>query len=276
MALVTICSSCGKRKGTHEAALPAKKLVNVAYGNHPLQQMDVYLPAGRSSATTAVMLLLHGGAWVSGDKVDMNDAVLRLQQLMPGVALINVNYRLGALPATNIWPAQLNDVRKAIHFIQTNAADYHVDETRIALGGASAGAHLALLAAYTDKTGVIKAVADLFGPSDMTALYQRSSSYQSLLAVFMSGTPGSNPVAYRNASPIAFVDGSPVPTIILHGSQDYVVPVQQSEILFQRLQHTGVKSEFHLYSGEGHGFWTPANTADAFQKIATFVQNHLQ
>ncbi len=275
MAFVLFGTACDKTE-TEGTMLPAQDILNVAYGADPQQTMDIYLPAGRSTTATKALLLLHGGAWVSGDKAEMTGAVLALKAMLPDYAFFNINYRL-ATSGGNLWPTQLNDVNAAVNFIINNSNEYKFNSNLMAIGGASAGAHLALLKAYTGNNGNFKAAVDLFGPTDMADLYQFSTgSTQFVLGLFMSGTPATNPSAYYSASPLFAVNSSSVPTIILHGTLDNIVPIRQSDSLNNRLAAAGRIKEYYKYTGEGHGIWSVANTADAYAKVAAFLNLHVK
>jgi acetyl esterase/lipase len=280
MALMVIGTSCKKNGGdtgnNGNTTLQAQEILNVSYGSDQLQNMDVYLPAGRTTANTKALVMIHGGAWVGGDKTDMNEAIASLRTQLPDFALFNINYRLASLPATNLWPAQLDDVNAAMAFITSKAGDYKFNGNKIAIGGASAGAHLALLKAYKQNSGNIKAVVDMFGPTDMSDLFVKNASYQPLLTIFMGGSPTSNPSAYTNASPLFAVSAVSVPTIILHGTADAVVPITESDSLNNRLTTAGVAHQYEKYAMEGHGFWSAPNTADALSKIASFIKTYVQ
>lgn len=254
--------------------IPAEDLLNVSYGSDPLQKMDVYLPANRSKDSTKILFLIHGGGWIAGDKNDFADAVNYFKVQLPYYAIVNMNYRLAALPAQNIWPTQLNDVNSAISFLESKSSEYKINSNKIAIGGASAGGHLALLKAYKYNTGNIKTVVDLFGPTDMADLYNFNASYQTLLTLFMQGTPISNASNYYNASPLNFVSNLVPPTIIFHGGLDATVPIKQSDSLHVRLTNAGVIKQYHIYPTEGHG-WTGANAIDTYTKMLNFIKQNM-
>jgi acetyl esterase/lipase len=270
MALIVLNTSCKKNETNNVSQW--QEIKNVSYGTDALQNMDVYLPAARSSTSTKALILIHGGAWVGGDKTDMDSAVTSLKSLLPDYAIFNINYRLAALPSTNLWPTQLNDVNSAVDFIVSKSAEYNFNSSKMAIGGASAGAHLALLKAYKQNSANLKAVVDMFGPTDMKDLYIKNTNYQPLLTIFMGGTPTTNPAAYSNASPLFAVNTNTVPTILLHGTADIVVPISESDSLSNRLTAAGITNQFEKYQFEGHGFWSAANSADAYSKIAAFIK----
>ncbi|MBK8496196.1 MAG: alpha/beta hydrolase [Chitinophagaceae bacterium] len=118
-----------------QSLIPRKTTLNVAYGTDPLQKMDIYLPANRSVATTKVIILIHGGAWISGDKSEFNPAIIdSLKNRVPDYAIFNINYRLGALPTTNVFPTQELDVKAAVEFIFGNRASYLVSDKFVLMG----------------------------------------------------------------------------------------------------------------------------------------------
>ncbi len=274
MALMVTGSAC--KKNESESTLPAQELLNVSYGADAQQKMDIYLPAGRSTTATKALILIHGGAWVSGDKAEMNDAINTFKTLLPDYAFFNINYRL-ATTGGNLWPTQLNDVDAAVNFIINRSSEYKFNDKLMAIGGASAGAHLALLQAYKSNNGNFKAAVDLFGPTDMKDLYNFSpANTKFVLELFMGGSPSANPTGYTNASPLFAVSSSSIPTIILHGTLDNIVPLHQSDSLNNRLAASGVTKQYEKYTGEGHGIWSTANTIDAFTKIAAFLKLHVK
>jgi acetyl esterase/lipase len=270
-------TSC--KKGIDEALnqnLKEETYTNIAYGNDSKQQMDVYLPAGRSD-TTKLIILIHGGAWVQGDKAEFTPYIADLKQRFPGYAFINVNYRL-ASQTENHFPAQENDIKAAITFIYQKRNEYHISD-KIGLLGASAGGHLALLHAYKYQSPVkIKAVASFFGPTDMAGMYAAQSTplHQSLMQLLVGGTPSSHPVLYEQSSPLFFANAQSPPTILFHGSLDNIVPVSHSVNLKNKLQLLGVANQYHFYQTEGHEVWSQTNMNDAFSKIEAFFKVHMQ
>lgn len=237
--------------------------------------MDVYLPAGRSTDKTKVLIMIHGGAWASGDKVDFNSYITKIQQMMPDYAVFNINYRL-YVPG-NEFPAQENDVRSAVEYIYNNRSSYHVSDNFVLLG-ASAGAHLALLQAYKNNSTVKpKAVVDFFGPTDMAALYSFYVSVSDVwtllgLNALLNGTPSTNAQMYANSSPINFATAQSPPTIILQGGADATVPKEQSIALQSKLNDLKVKNELVYYQDLGHGDWPENKFNESLEKIKAFLK----
>ncbi len=246
---------------------------NVKYGNDPLQTMDIHIPAAQSSQPLKALILLHGGAWMSGDKSDFDTAVLYFKEHLTGYAIFNLNYRLASITGANAWPTQINDVALAMNYIKMRHDEFNIDKSKLVIGGASAGAHLALLQAYrSNSDNTIKAVVDLFGPTNLTALYSSNPQYPILFDKFFGGSPVQLPQKYEEASPYLSVTPQSPPTIIFHGSADPVVPVSQSDTLYNRLMNAGVTVERKIYPGEQHG-WYGEKQTDTFERIVTFLNS---
>lgn len=252
-----------------------KTVLDVAYGSDPAQKMDVYLPANRNTTETKVLVLVHGGGWTSGDKTELNEYLPVFKQRLPGYAIINMNYRLGQLPSTNPFPTQELDVKAAFDAIVAKADEYGYNREKLAALGVSAGAHLVLLQAYKNNTPKLKAVVDMFGPTDLAAMYNdaTTSLEQLILQALLKGTPSTNAELYQTSSPISYVSAQSPPTLILQGGADPLVKPSQSTALKLKLEAANVPVQMVLYPTEGHG-WTGANLTDTYNKIEAFLKTY--
>lgn len=250
----------------------------VMYGSDTAQNMDIYLPANRDTNNTKIVFFIHGGGWNTGDKSDFNEAITSIRNNLSDYAIININYRL-AINGKNRFPAQMEDIQLALNFIINNAKEYKINSNKICLVGASAGAHLAMLHAYkNNSSGKIKAVIDLFGPADLVDLYNNHPIPQEarlILINFLGTTPATNAQLYLEASPINYISAQTVPTKIFHGTQDFIVPVSQSNMLKAKLQLYNVKVEMTTYPTEGHG-WLGNNLLDTYTKAVQFIKENVQ
>lgn len=274
---ITLLFSCKKESTiTDPVVVQASTMLNVNYGAVANQNMDLYLPAGRSTAVTKVIIMVHGGAWFAGDKSDLSAFVDTLKRRLPDYAIFNINYRLSAFP-NNIFPSQELDVKAAVEYIYNKRSDYLISD-KFVFVGVSAGAHLSLLHAYKYNSPVkIKTVIDFFGPTDMTDLYNNPGAVpQASITTIVGATPTSNPLLYQQSSPVNFVSATSCPTLILQGGADPLVnPVSQSGVLNNKLVTAAVASQFVLYPGKGHGDdWGPDIFFDAFNKVQAFLALH--
>jgi acetyl esterase/lipase len=249
----------------------AKTSIDVSYGSDVAKKMDVYLPAGRSTDSTRAIILVHGGAWNAGDKTDFAEYITVLKQRLPDYAIFNINYRLAN--GSNLFPTQENDVQEALNFIITHSSEYGFNTQRLALLGASAGGHLALLQAYKHTGPAFDAVVDFFGPTDLADMYAHPTNPLIPLAVasVVGATPAANPAIYQQSSPINFVTSASAPTIILQGGMDPLVNPSQSVALKNKLTSLNVDNQYVFYPTEGHG-WVGASLTDSFDKIEAFLK----
>jgi acetyl esterase/lipase len=273
LLLFVFVTGCQKEDTRQDNA--EKTMLDVAYGSDPAQKMDIYLPANRNTTETKVLVLVHGGSWSSGDKTELNEYLPVFKQRLPGYAIFNINYRLGQLPSTNPFPTQEMDVKAAFDAIVTKAEEYGFNREKMAALGVSAGAHLVLLQAYKNNTPKLKAVVDMFGPTDLVAMYNGATTQleQFILQSLLKGTPTTNAELYQTSSPINYVSAQSPPTLILQGGADPLVAPSQSTALKTKLEAANVPVQMVLYPTEGHG-WTGANLTDSYNKIEAFLKTY--
>ena len=233
-----------------------RKFLNCSYGEDHKQALDIYLPNEGIGPFPAV-LFLHGGGWSGGKK---NDAQLLpfMSGVKRGYAVIGVGYRL----VPNIhYPENLFDVKAALRWLHENADTYLLDPERIALAGASAGAQLAMMTAFTmgqavfegaplGPTCTVRAVVDQYGPSDFlkqNAQFDESGfpriappapDAMDAVAVMLGVQSSRIPHLMRFLNPIDNVHPDIPPVLIQHGKYDPVIPYQQSTALYQKIADT--------------------------------------
>ena len=251
-ALLVLGCACKRSPPTDPTPVPAQSFANVAYGADPAQVMDIVLPAGRSS-TTAVIVFIHGGGWSGGDKAIFTTTDLK-KFTDRGYATANINYRLASTPANIRDPILSQDVTAALDFLAGRAGQYQVASARFGLVGHSAGAHLALLAAYKyDPTRRIKAVASLAGPTDLTdATFLAIPGIRETIENYLGVTQAAQPARWTGASPVSVATATSAPTILLQGQQDVLVPFTLAEKLQIRLAALQVPVEYDLFAAYNH------------------------
>ena len=270
LSLLFLAIAC--KKESNDDTNAERSYMDVAYGTHSLQKIDVYLPANRDTTATKLMILIHGGAWIEGDKADFTASINDIKKLLPGYAFANINYRLYS-SGQNKFPAQEDDVKAAVSFLLSKRAEYKYAD-KVVLLGASAGAHLALLQGYKHADMIApKAIVSYFGPTDLAYLYNHPAQplVPTMLANIIGFTPTQNASIYTNSSPINFVTGKSAPTILLQGDADILVPVDQVYLLKNKLNTAGVTNQVIVYPGEQHGF-TATTMDDSINKIISFLK----
>ncbi len=278
LMLISIFFACKKKEIIIEPTpvIPAKVMLDVAYGTDANQKMDVYLPQNRT-ADTKIIVTIHGGAWFSGDKIDMNFILDSLRKRLPTYAFVNINYRLAFAPL-NVFPSANNDVSNALSFLQSKKAEYIISDKSV-LFGLSAGGHLALYEAYKNNSANnIKGVISAFGIPDVADMWINPAGTPSFSRLGLSNYIGvsytTNPVIYAQASPTTYATASSVPTQLFHGTADTLVRYQQSVNLKNKLTTLGVPVQYTEYAGEGHG-WFGAPLSDTYARITVFVKQYL-
>ena len=237
-------------------------------------RLDVYEPEVAGNVLRPAIMAIHGGGWRGGSKSDYGRSLLRF--VKSGFVLIAADYRLSR-PGKSSWPGNLEDLESALTWVRANADRLHIDPRRIAVIGASAGAHLALLLAETtarrdQKSPVIRAVIDFYGPTDLEGLRKSQPRTRSSTDLMIGGTPETLPDRFTDASPIHRVAESHPPTWIVHGSDDLVVPVAQSRSYADSLNASGVRNALVILPNTRHGFGLQAGDRDLFPEILQFLR----
>lgn len=261
--------SCSIDQEKDSDLLPALEISNASYGADARQKMDVYLPAGRSAEETPVLIYVHGGAWIDGDKSEFLQVKPLVEQIFPGYAMISFNYRLyDFVSKQNRFPAQEEDVKAALVYIRSKLAEWNVSD-KIILSGASAGGHLALLHGLKNRESDIKGLIAFFPPTDLTSLFGFNNLTTLGLTEIMGGSPLTVPANYQNSSPVNFASSDDPSIIFFHGEIDQVVPISQSERLEMALKNAQIRHQFVRVPNQGHGFTAETN-ASLLRQAKTF------
>ncbi|GAA4304701.1 alpha/beta hydrolase [Aestuariibaculum suncheonense] len=275
LLLFTIVLSCSDETGEiiEKIKTPYKEIINVSYGNDTNQTFDIYLPENRNSKTKT-MILIHGGAWVSGDKTDMNTLITLYKKDFPNIAIVSINYRL-ANETNPPFPMQINDITEVINHLKQYKNSYKISE-EFGLLGISAGGHLALLWSYAfDAQKNIKMVVGIVSPTNFTdPVYLNSTNPQLKLFLSIYNINPDDIGFLEKISPLHQVNSSSPPTIFFNGEQDPLIPNSQGYDLKNKLTALGIENEFTLYPNAGHGWETP-ELLDTWEKIKNFTKVHL-
>jgi acetyl esterase/lipase len=252
---------------------------NVPYGPGPLR-LDVYRPESAGSDRHPAVILIHGGGWTSFDKSTMKAMGQFLAR--SGFVAFSVDYRLFH-EGENRWPAQLDDVQRAVRWVRANAEKYGVNAEKIGAFGHSAGAQLAallgmeetrdnsdaVLAKYSSR---VQAVVDYSGPTDFTTEHDPDGI--SFLTNFLGTDYSKHPDVWRDASPVFHADKSDAAFLIIHGTQDPNVPIAQAQELYDKLKAAGVPVSFAKID-DGHTFQKPESRRQLALESRDFFQQYL-
>ena len=201
------------------------------------------------------VVVFHGGGWLDGSKEETSDRVCR-RYLQKGFLVANVEYRQGA-----VGPAA-EDASAALAWVIRHASDYRIDLDRIVVTGESAGAQLALLAAFRSDERVA-AVVNFYGVTDFLPLLDRPAIRQVLPAVDREATA-------RSLSPLTYVRRGLPPVFSIHGTADEVVPIGQTEALTRAIVQAGGKATELSIEGGKHGF-SRRQQEEAYEAVFDFL-----
>ena len=247
-------------------------LIDLAYDDASAQQrLDLYLPA--ATGPSPVIIYLHGGGWVGGDKASPDDVAVIAPLVEHGFAVVSANYRFATEAR---FPAQLDDARAALAWARANATRYGLDTKRLGAFGVSAGAHLAVLLGIVEGSTVVRSVVDWAGPIDLVDMRADMSDRRcsgayvdpddpgSFWAQLVGGPVASETAAAHAADPRSYLTAdanAALPRfLVVHGDRDCTVPMRQSERLVDALRAAAGPDAvtFDLVRGAGHAHEFPA------------------
>lgn len=236
---------------------------DLSYGTHERQTVDLCIPEG-ATGDIGMVLFIHGGAWIGGDKNGYREA-MNYGASSLGVATASVNYRYISEDVDLL--DVLDDIEASLAKVKQKGAEAGVNINKVLLTGDSAGAHLSLLYAYARKnTAPVTPVAVVSnsGPTDLyddNFYHNNSMGDTSHIAQLMSNACGqsftyeekeSAKEALYSVSPVSYVSADCVPTVINHGNADTIVPFSNAVALDALLTQYGVEHEFNVYDGADH------------------------
>ncbi|MFN4180378.1 MAG: alpha/beta fold hydrolase [Armatimonadota bacterium] len=272
-----------------EKVQPFEVKEDLIYGPNERNELDLFLPKDDGKKLRPAVVVIHGGAWRSGDKRQLR----MLAELFArrGYVAAAINYRLAPKYS---YPAQLDDCQRAVRWLRKNAKEYKIDPKRFGAAGASAGGHLALLLGTRETrndsnpelkgiSSKVQCVLSIFGPTDFTdERYVQASRNPVLgkaLIEFVGKPYDEAPNLWKEVSPLHHVSPDDAPTFIIHGDQDSLVPLEQSEKFAEALKKVKVEVQLVVIKGMGHGPTTPEQREEfmkALNQAVEFFDKHLK
>ncbi len=238
---------------------------SVRYGDSPSQLLDVWRPKELPTQPAPVMIYLPGGAWVHGGRFLQGYALMSHLAAMGWVCL-SIDYRVAP---NNPWPQHITDVKTAIAWARANVDKFGGDRNFVAVAGTSAGGHLAALAGLTagdpemqrdlpeGSDTSVDAVVGIYGRYDWEdrSTVERARFVDFLERVVVKRRIARHPEIFRKASPIARTHADAPPFLVVHGSGDTVIPVQQARDFVEKLRGESRSAVGYVeLAGAGHGF----------------------
>lgn len=269
-------------------------------------QLDIYAPTKEVYSKRPVLVYYHGGAWVGGNKITVNNA--RFHRVFnelreKGYAIISPSYTLAKFKVSP-FPACIEDAIDVISWIEQNASTYNFDINNVGVLGESAGGHLALMTAYANNEQFITPyniplnyVVGIYPPTDLHQLHIDQQEMQGRVLESTAGLPVSTQEYFdinqylfgfdakkdstkakelaQLYSPIHYVKKEIPKTLLIHGDKDRVVPISQSIMLKERIEIMDIPVQFHVLEGVDHAFRnaTPLQKEKTEEWITDFVLN---
>ena len=246
--------------------------IRYCQSSHPNLEMDIHVPKTAStSAPAPYVFYVHGGGWKEGSFRNNIDDYYPRFLIKEGIAFITVDYRL--VPEAT-YPAQNNDIACAYAYLQTHAAKYNLDPTRVGVMGDSAGGQLASMEALKSKNkDSVQALATFYGVSD---LWYQITENNSKTAIAYLGERDES--LAKKASPYYTPLPDKLPGLFIHGTKDSLVTIQNSQRQYERFKKYGAPATLLPVEGAGHGFGDNAGSkAQAFVQpaLTQFFKDHL-
>lgn len=254
-----------------------RKYLDIKYANgSSSQKLDIYLPE-KKQKRYPVLLILHGGAFLGGDKANV-EILPMLKALKRSYAVISANYRFSWQAK---FPALIYDIKAAVRWIKANAKKYKLDSKKIGLWGASAGAYIASFMAVSagydfmedlsmgnpNQSSNVNCVTVWYTPTNFLKMDKqleendllapkdkRHNNIDSPESLLMGNKITAIPELIRMANPENYITNDTPPMLLQHGKKDATVPVQQSINFADKLKKKiGKKNiELDVLSEAGH------------------------
>ena len=254
--------------------------VEFGTGGKRALKMHILRPKNAPKEMMPVLVWVHGGGWQAGSKE--SGIGLLAPYAARGYFCASVEYRLSQ---EAIFPAQIEDCKCAIRFLRSRAKEYNLNPDRIGVAGASAGGHLVALlgtaghvkelegnGGSSQFSSKVQAVCDFCGPTDFIKIVGDSPGPNNPVVKLLGGEPAKVKDRAQAANPITHVTRDAAPFLIVHGDQDKLVPLNQSELLTEALKKAGVPVTLFVAKGQGHGLGGP----EINQTMEAFFEKHLK
>lgn len=271
---------------------PFTRMEDVIYGRKfgTALTLDVFAP--KENANGAAIVWVVSGGWYSGhDSINSGSVAEYLRRGYTVFAVVH-----GSQPKFTI-PEVLEDMHRSVRFIRSRAEQYQIDPNRIGITGGSAGGHLSLMQGTAGTLGKpdakdpvdrqssrVQAVACFYPPTDFLNYGKPGENaigrgvlknyrapfdfheYDNATKAFVPITDEERILTIgRSISPVNHVSNDDPPTLIIHGDADLLVPIQQAELILDKLKEAGVPTELVVKKGAAHGW------AEIGKDIPTFA-----
>lgn len=260
------------------------------------QKLDLYIPT-TGSGPFPLVIMVHGGGFMFGDKSDGAGLTGVDQLLAAGYAVASINYRLSSEAA---YPAQIFDAKAAVRFLRANATLYNLNPDKFGAWGASAGGNLVSLLGTTcgvaelegaelgnaDQSSCVQAVVDWFGPIDFLKMQEQLTAAGCSASTDSDSSPESKlmgaaiqtiPEKVALSNPMNYITPDDPPFFIENGTADCNIPPIQNKNLADSLSTVigADKVTYVSLEGAGHG-GSQFETAENLAQVIAFLDQYLK
>ncbi len=264
-----------------------EQLSGLVYDKSKNLKYDVFIPKdAKKDSNIPLMLFIHGGSWNSGRRQDLAYACRYYAKQGCIAATLDYSLISRRRPEVTIY-TMLDEITRCIGALKEEMAKRGYRTPKIALGGFSAGGHLALLYSYSragESPIPIAFVCDKVGPSD----FSEKAFGKKMSALLVSSGTGKKVAAadlqkaevrklIDSLSPVAFVTGKSVPTIFAYGGRDNLVKRHHRDVLAKALKENGVAHVEVDFPNSHHGMWSDPDKTEEFRKaVLRYCQTYME
>ena len=283
ICLLTLCSVLADAIDPNFTGV--RLIRNVEYlGPERTEKLDLYLPSDNNGSKHPGIIIVHGGGWFGGDKFELREQITGTTLARCGYVCVSINYALSE-PNKPTWLQSIYDCKTAVQFLRKNADTCNVDANHIGVIGGSAGGHLAAMlgvansdvclepneSQYQGVSTRVQAVVDMYGITDLTKWKSQNACQRYLGCSYQQ-----MPQLYVKASPLSHISHDDPPFLIIHGTKDTVVEMEQSLEFMAKLKSNGVPVELIRVADAPHAFHLQPSQQDIRPIVIHFFDTYLK
>jgi acetyl esterase/lipase len=249
-------------------------------GSGRAEKADLYRPKDiPEGQRVPAVVIIHGGGWTGGEKGAARELGIGTTLAENGYVGLSINYLLSDEVHRVTWPQNLHDCKTAVRWLRKNADRLHVDPDHIGVIGGSAGGHLSAMVAatgpeakydppgpYSEYPTRVQAAVIMYAPMEMNLIDR----------AWLGKTRAEDPALYQEVSPLTHLDPRDPPFLVLHGTADKLVEVEQSRILDAALEKTGLRHQLIIIEGGPHTFGLVNKQKDLRPIVVEFFDKNLR
>lgn len=281
LCLLGLLSGTGAVPTADDADVTIEK--DIAYlGPDRKEQADLYRPTTlQPGVKYPGIVIIHGGGWAIGERGAKREINIGTTLARNGYVGLSIDYILQKEDAPKIWPQNLDDCKTAVRWLRSNCAMYQIDVDHIGVIGGSAGGHLAAMVGvtgnadelqpatgpYREQSSKVQAVVDLYGPM---------ADREKWIPILVDPNNPRADELTKQITPLSHLDRNDPPILILHGTADDIVPLDDSERFAAALTKAGVVNELIIVPDAPHSFHLQPKQRDLRPVVLGFFEKNLK